>query len=105
MTPNPVKLSRKRGTNGNLEIKQTFLTPAPKKFRNFYLLTAVNSAKSMHVSVQFARIHTSSLINIEKILNEPITKFCNGNGINVIAAELRLIKMSPTSFYKKHTLL
>ena len=32
----------------------------------------------------------------------PITNFCNGGDVNVIAAELRLTKMRPTSFYKKH---
>ena len=55
--------------------------------------------------VQFAIIHTSSLINIEKILNRPITKFYNSDDINVIAAELRFTKTRPTSFYKKHNLL
>ena len=54
---------------------------------------------------QFTRIHTSSLINIEKILNRPITKFYNSDDVNVIAAELRLTKTRPTSFYKKHNLL
>ena len=53
------------------------------------------------VTSQFTRIHTSSLINIEKILNRPITKFYNGDGVNVIAAELRLTKTRPTSFYEK----
>ena len=55
--------------------------------------------------VQSARIHTSSLINIEKILNRPITKFYNSDDVNMIAAELRLTKTRPTSFYKKHNLL
>ena len=55
--------------------------------------------------VQSARIHTSSLINIEKILNRPITKFYNTDDVNVIAEELRLTKTRPTSFYKKHNLL
>ena len=54
---------------------------------------------------QFARIQASSLINVEKILNRPITKFYNGDDVNVIAAELRLTKTRPTSFYKKHNLL
>ena len=54
---------------------------------------------------QFARNHTSSLINIEKILNRPITKFFNGGGINVIAAVLRLAKTKLASFYKKDNLL
>ena len=54
---------------------------------------------------QFARIHTSSLFNIEKILNRPITNFYNSNDINVIAEELSLAKTRPTSFYKEHNLL
>ena len=57
---------------------------------------------------QFAvieRIHTSSIINIEKILNRPITKFYNSDDVSMIAAELRLIKTRPTSFYKEDNLL
>ena len=46
------------------------------------------------------RCHTSSLINIEKTLNRPITKVFNFDDENVIAAELRLI-----SFNKKRNLL
>ena len=57
------------------------------------------------VTMQFARIHTSSLINIEKILNRPITKFYNGDDVNAIAAELRLTKTRPASFDKKRNLL
>ena len=53
----------------------------------------------------FARIHTSSRIKIEKILNRPITKFYNSDDVNVIAAELRLIKTRPTSLNKRHNLL
>ena len=56
-------------------------------------------------AAQFRRIHTSSLINIEKTLNRPITKFFNGDGVNVIAAVLRLAETSLTSFCKKHNLL
>ena len=55
--------------------------------------------------IQFARIYTSPLINIEKILNRPIVNFYKSDDINVIAAELRLTKTRPTSFYKKHNLL
>ena len=51
------------------------------------------------------KIHTSSLIKIEKTLNRLITKFYNSDDVNVIAAELRLTKMRPTSFNKKHNLL
>ena len=54
---------------------------------------------------QFARIHTSSLINNEKISNRAITKFYNSNDVNVIALELQLIKTRPTSFYKEFNLL
>ena len=53
---------------------------------------------------QFARIHTSSLINIEKILDRPFTKFCNSDDVNVVAVELWLIETRPTSFYKKYFL-
>ena len=56
-------------------------------------------------TVQFATKHTSSLINIEKILNRPITKFYNGDDVNMIAAELRLTKTRTTSFDKKQNLL
>ena len=51
--------------------------------------------------LQFARTHTSSLINIGKILNRPITKFYNSDDVNVIAAELRRTKTWPSSFYKE----
>ena len=54
---------------------------------------------------QFARIHTSSIIKIEKTLNRPITPFYNGDDVNVIAAELQLPKTRQTSFNKKHNLL
>ena len=54
---------------------------------------------------QFARIHTSSLVKTEKTLNRPITKFYNGDDVNVITAELRLTKTRPTSFNMKHNLL
>ena len=40
--------------------------------------------------VQLARICASPIINIEKILNIPITKFYSSHDVNVIAAELRL---------------
>ena len=45
--------------------------------------------------IQFLRIHASFLINTEKILDRPFTKFYNGNDVNVIAAELRLTKTRP----------
>ena len=59
------------------------------------------------VTYQFARIHKLSLINTEKILNRAITKFYNGDDVNVIAAELRLTKrdqlfsIRKIMFYKK----
>ena len=59
----------------------------------------------MKVSLQFARIHTSSLINTEKILNRPITEFYNGDDVNMIAAELCLTKTRPTSFDKKQSFI
>ena len=49
---------------------------------------------------QFARIHTSSLINTEKILNGPVTKFYNGDDVNLVAAELRLTKTRQILFIK-----
>ena len=57
------------------------------------------------IPLQFARIHTSSLIKFEKILNRPITKFYNSDDVNVIAAELRLTKTRPASLFKRHNLL
>ena len=51
---------------------------------------------------QLARIHRSSLINIKKILNGPITKFYNCDDVNVIATELRLYIFL---YYKKRNLL
>ena len=56
-------------------------------------------------TIQFARMHTSSLINIEKVLNRPVAKFYNSVDVNVIGAELRLNKTRPTSFHKKNNLL
>ena len=54
---------------------------------------------------QFARIFTSSLINIEKIFDRSIIKFYNGDDAEVIAAQLRLTKTKPSSLHKKHNLL
>ena len=59
---------------------------------------------AVKVIIQFARIHTSSLIKTEKILNRPITKFYNSDDVNVIAAELRLTKTRPASLYKRYNL-
>ena len=42
--------------------------------------------------------YKNSLINIKKILNISITKFYNGDHVNM----LWLTKRRPTSFYKKH---
>ena len=55
--------------------------------------------------MQLARIHTSLLIKIEKTLNRPITKFYNGDDVNVIATEIRLTKTRSTSFNRKQILL
>ena len=59
------------------------------------------------MSVGSARKHLRHrlLRNIEKILNRTITKFYNGDDVNVIAAELLLTKTRPTTFYTKHNLL
>ena len=61
--------------------------------------------QGLNYTIQFARIHTSSLIKIEKTLNRPIAKFYNSDDVNVTAAELRLTKTRSTSFNKKHSLL
>ena len=61
--------------------------------------------KTAFQRIQFARIHTVPLINIEKTLNRPTTKVYNGNDINVIAAELRLTKTRPSSLYKNQKVL
>ena len=52
------------------------------------------------LTTQFARIHTSFLINIEMMINRPFSKFCNGDIVNVITEELRLIERN-IIFYKK----
>ena len=44
-------------------------------------------------------------MNIEKVLNKTITKFYNGDDVNVIAPELQITKTRPTSFYDKNNLL
>ena len=51
--------------------------------------------------MQFAKIQKSSLFNIEKILNRPITKFYNDDEVNAVVLELRFTKTRPTSSYKK----
>ena len=49
----------------------------------------------------------STLINIEKFLNKPITKFYNSDDVNVIVAEIRftkrgqLLSIRNIIFYKK----
>ena len=70
-----------------------------------FKITYYPSFQNVRAIMQFARIHTSSLMKIEKTLNRPITKFYNDDDVNVIAAELRLTKTRPTSFNKKHNLL
>ena len=44
------------------------------------------------VIFQFARIHTSSLIKIEKILNKPITKFYNSDDVMGLRQSYRSLK-------------
>ena len=61
-------------------------------------------ADALHNTV-CERIHTSSLIKIEKILNRRVTKFYNSDDVNVMAAELRLTKTRPTSLYKRDNIL
>ena len=75
--------------------------------RQFQLMIVISNMNKNDISdlqartKQLARIHTRSLINIEKILNRLIAKFYNSDDVNVIAAELRLTKTRRTSFYKK----
>ena len=54
---------------------------------------------------QFARIHSSSLTKIEKILNRCITKFYNSDDVNMIAAKLLLTKTRPHYLYKRQSVL
>ena len=73
--------------------------------RSYFAIVVHLEKSSSEVSMmQFTRIHTSHLINIVNALNRPITKFYNGDYVNVIVAELRRTKTKPTSFYKKHNL-
>ena len=50
---------------------------------------------------QFTRIHTNSLIKIEKTLKRPVNIFHNDDNVNVIAGESQLAKTRSTSFNKK----
>ena len=87
------------------------LTIYDTKDETFGDLLERNKSRTIHENnlhkllVQFGRIHKSSLINTEKTLNRPITKFCNGDDVNVIAAEMRLSQTRQTSFNTKHNLL
>ena len=72
---------------------------------NQKLRAGLQTVLNLCPTLQFARIHTSSLIKIEKILNRPITKFYNSDDVNVIAGELRLAKTRSTSFYKKQSFI
>ena len=89
---------------GSIKDKRTKL----KESISLSLLLSLSKHKLLEIppvpflASQFARIHKSSLINFEKILNRSITKFYNSGDVNVVAAELRLTKMRPSSFYEKH---
>ena len=61
-----------------------------------------NKQSQIIYTFQFSRIHIRFLIIIEKVSSRPIAKFYNRNDINVVEAELRLIKTRLTSFHKKH---
>ena len=63
--------------HANFQFKEGY--PAVFSWKNRLLLTNI---------YQFERIHRTSLIKAEKVLNTPITKFCNDDDINVIGAEL-----------------
>ena len=56
---------------------------------------------------QFARIHTRSLINIEKILNRPIAKFYNSDDVNVIELQQSYgsLKQGELLFIRNNVLL
>ena len=56
-------------------------------------------------NTKLVRSHTSCLINIEKVLNRPITKFYNSDDVNVIMAELGLTKMRPFCNYIRNIIL
>ena len=71
----------------------------------YIILVNKKSTQLQSAYFQFARIQTSSLIRIEKILNRPTAKFYNGDDADVIEAELRLTKTRPTSLYNTHNLL
>ena len=110
MTKN-IKYSHKHFSDylSNETSSTIFLQPTDKE-EIANIISSLNSNKasgpnSIPYRIQFARIHTSSLIKIEKILNRPITKFYNTDDVNVIAVELRLTKTRPTSLYKRHNLL
>ena len=77
------------------------LTNLSKRVLLKIITASTNCIYNLILSFDFLRIHTNSLINIEKILNRPITKFYNGDDVNVIAAELRLTKtrLTPFSFF------
>ena len=64
-------------------------------FTQKFLLIVSCVFQATSLSFPFARTHISSLINIEKTLSTPITKFYNGDYVNGL----------PTSFFKKHNLL
>ena len=49
-------------------------------------------AREKKMIKQFARIHTSSLIKIEKILNKPITKFYNSDDVMGLRQSYRSLK-------------
>ena len=49
---------------------------------------------------QIAGIHTVSLINPEKILNSPITKFCNGDDVNVLRQNYGSLKRGQLLFIR-----
>ena len=72
---------------------------------DIFMLKYLSDLRTLCHGTQFVRIHISSLINIEKILNRSFSKFCNSDDVNVIAAEFWIIKTRSTSFYKKHYLL
>ena len=61
--------------------------------------------RSQDIPTELVRSHTGCLINTEKILNGTITKFYNGDNVNVITAELGLPKTRPSYNYIRNIIL
>ena len=84
---------------------RVFPFPEPSTLR-IYLGFSISTLKQRQdITTELARSHTSCSINIEKILNRPITKLYNGDGVNVITAELGFTKTRPFYNYRRSIIL